>query len=218
MEKDYKKIKHNYRKCVKNLLDNHGNEKIVKIVIRKSGLGNLLTNLLNITSNGHFQKLYNEFNNDNTIKHAYMICKTDSGIVFTLEKMDGIIEVLIDPKWNKYFDDEYKNDEDTFFIDQKGNQPTVMELFENTRKYMGDKKFFYFSCYNNNCLTFVESIIISNNMSNEESLKFIDENISKIYDNLPLHVKSTSIKTYKLTDKMCKIYNRAMIIKELFTD
>lgn len=218
MDTDYKKIRHHYRKCVNNLLDNHGKEKIIKIVIRKCEVGDLVTNLLNITSMGHFKKLYNKFNDDNTIKHAYMICKTEKGTVFFLEKMNGILEAKIDPVYNKYFDDKYKNDQNTFFIDQKGNEPTVMELFENTRKYMGHEKYFYFSCYNNNCLTFVESIIKSNNLSNEESLKFVDDNIIKIYDNLPDNIKPSFIKTSKIADKMCKIYNRATIIKELFTD
>lgn len=218
MEEDYNKIRHNYRKCVKNLLDNHGNEKIIKIIIRKCGVGNLVTNLLNITSMGHFQKIYNKFNHDSTIKHAYIICNTDNGTVFFLEKMDGVIEAKIDPDCNKYFDEKYKDDVNIFFIDQKANEPTVMELFENTRKYMGDENYFYFSCYNNNCCTFVEAIIKSNNLSNEESLKFVDENIINVYENLPLHIKSSFMKTSKITDNVCKIYNRALIIKELFTD
>jgi hypothetical protein len=218
MEEDYNKIRHNYRKRVKNLLDNHGNEKIIKIIIRKCSVGNLVTNLLNITSMGHFQKIYNKFNDDNTIKHAYIICKTENSTVFFLEKMDGIIEAKIDHNCNKYFHEKYKDDANIFFIDQKGNEPTVMELFENTRKYMGDENYFYFSCYNNNCCTFVEAIIKSNNLSNEESLKFVDENIINVYENLPLHVKASFMKTSKITDKICKIYNRAIIIKELFSD
>jgi hypothetical protein len=210
---EYNKIKNKYRKSVKNLVDKHGNEKIIKMIIRKYAIWKVAVNFLNITTKGHFERLYNKFNNDK-ISHYYIWCKTDNNTIFTLEKINGFI--MVNSKYCNFQEYIHENDKKSFLLDQNGNNPTVMELLENTRKYMGDEKYFNYECYDNNCTVFIESIIKSNNMDNEEGLNFININIKKIVSNIPSNVRPFSMKTYKLIDKITKIINRFFLIKDKF--
>jgi len=182
--KSYNKIKDNYGKKNLVLLSNHGNEKIVNIIIHKRPVSSLTNNFVQIVTFGKFNKLYKEYNGEDKVMHASLFCKTDCDTYFYYEKTKTGINSIVDKSLVDIFDQEDSLDSLHMKVTLNRN-PTVMELFENTRRFLGDYKYFEYECKDNNCTDFIKAILKSNHLDSEENIMFVNEHITDIYENVP---------------------------------
>ena len=81
--------------------------------------------------------------------------------------------------------DKNKIEKDIQFLEIKEFQPniTINELLENTKQLMGLNKYYSYSGLMNNCQDFISAILKSNNIINENALKFIKQDVLYIRKN-----------------------------------
>jgi len=189
-------------------LSDHGDEKITDIIIHKRTVAKLTTNSLQLATFGNFKKIYKKYNNDDEIRHVGLFCKTECNTYFFYEKMKGGITADINDALIDVFEKNISCDNLYLRISLPTN-PTVMELFENTRKFMGDYKYFSFRCITNNCTNFAIAILKSNNLDTEENIEFVNEHVIDIYNNVPNpHV----LRGFSwLVDKWIHIYRKVSV-------
>ena len=207
--KSYNKIKHDYGKKNLYLLSKHGDEKIVNMIIHKRSVSNLTNNFTQIVTFGKFNKLYKEYNHDDKIRHTSLFCKTDCGTYFYYEKKKTGINAIVDESLVDIFDQEDSLDSLHMKVILKHN-PTVMELFENTRRFLGDDEYFTYECKENNCTDFVKAILKSNDLDSEENIMFVHEYITDIYEKVP---NKNILEGFTfLVDKWCNTYRKLKIM------
>ena len=89
----------------------------------------------------------------------------------------------------------------------QSNSLKLGELMENTRKFMGDKKYFDYDAFNNNCQNFILSILKANQLNTPEYEKFIYQDIRELYKEL--EEKAGYVSTIsKFSTRMGKAWNK----------
>ena len=53
-------------------------------------------------------------------------------------------------------------------------------MIQNTKDYMGERKFSYYNAMNNNCQVLISSILKSNGLLTETNLEFVKQDIKKL--------------------------------------
>lgn len=61
---------------------------------------------------------------------------------------------------------------------------TLDILINNTKKYMGDKRFYDYEAFTNNCQMFIESILKANNLYTEQAGDFLMQKIEGLHNDL----------------------------------
>lgn len=169
---------------VENILKKVGNAQIIDIKIGRTVLPYHLTGLIKVFSDIPYDKLF----------HLFMILSTNKGEVL-LEK-NQVINMDLNPNIPK--EAEY------ITIENIPNNVTINELINNTRKRMGEQKFFSYNAFKNNCQHFIENVLLSNNMN--EGLDFIKQDTEDIFKNNP--------NLRKFANTLTDIAGRADVIKQ----
>jgi hypothetical protein len=75
-------------------------------------------------------------------------------------------------------------------LDLGSPQPiTVNELFERTKQRIGDRDFFTYDPFNNNCQNFITQLLKTMNLSNQTSSSFVYQDIKGLREDLPGYTK-----------------------------
>jgi len=72
---------------------------------------------------------------------------------------------------------------------------TLEDLLENTRRRMGDSKYYKYDPYNNNCQDFIRNLLIANKLDTPELLKFVGQQAVEV-------LKATGPLSYVLGPKV----------------
>ena len=156
-----------------SMLKQYGNEKIIEIIIGRVELSTALRFLLSITSLGEFDKRSKEVDIDKLF-HLFLYIKTQKGH-FILEKND----VITLSKKN------IPSKSDTMNVPMNvSSQHTMNSLLEKTKSFMRND-FFSYSGSHNNCQVFIDSILKTNGLSNQEISKFILQDTRHLFSNNP---------------------------------
>lgn len=159
-------------KSVQSLLKRVGNNEVREIKIARSPLSKITSLFLNLTSLGEFKKRLDETPYDK-VYHLFMIIRTDSG-TYILEKN----EVIILKKFGKIT-------KQTEILQSNIKEGlTINNMLEKTRVLMRDK-FFSYKGLDNNCQFFINSILKSNGLNNDELEAFVIQDTRHLFDNNP---------------------------------
>ena len=133
---------------------------------------------------------------------------------------------LIDKRANVSIENfkSYPNGE-SLDVDLKDKEITIKELLNKTKSSMGSK-FYSYNAANNNCQKFINAILSSNGLSNNETKKFILQNSEQIIGSLPSYTKSIADKITdfgSVTDKVLqkfgiKAFNEGGVIQVYDSD
>jgi len=180
--------RNDYQPKVRKILSSVGDKKIKEIELRRTPLSFLLNSTLNAISLGEFEK-NKPFDK---LYHLSMVCLLDNGQRLLIEKNE-VINMILNPKLEK--DTETKN----ISINR---DLTVNELMENTKKRMGDEKFYKYDANENNCQQFIVNILRANNLNTPENEKFVFQDLKTLFKKLPFFTKPIIDKTTELGAKI----------------
>jgi len=157
----------------RKLLEKVGDEKITKIVAVRTPLASTTKSFLNIITLGQFEKISKKFF-DEIFHLSFMI--NDK---FNLEK-NAVISFTIE--------NAIKNNSETLNILVNKNI-NFNELFENTRKAMGNSNFSSYNAETNNCQVFLTAVLNSNKLGTDSDKKWIKQDTDALFKEIPTFSK-----------------------------
>lgn len=154
---------------VRKMLDKIGNEKVKSIKLVRTPLTKSTKFLLNIASLGQLKNKMKEVGIDELF-HLRMIINDK----YTLEKNEVI---------KLYQDSQIQNDAQVLDV-QVNKDISIKEMLDNTSKFMGSK----YGSYNgktNNCGDFLDAVLKSNGLSNNETTDFVKQKTIELFNEFP---------------------------------
>jgi hypothetical protein len=164
---------------VSQFLRNNGHKRVESITIYRAPIQRMIDKLFNILSFGKFEEAKNKLGYDDLF-HLYMIIQLSDDTKLILEKNQDI---------NISDDIDTRDTAESLKIEMK-TQPTLFELLENTRKLVGDEKFYKYDSFRNNCQDFLYNVLKSNNLLNETNSRFIKQNAGELLKSLPAYAST----------------------------
>jgi len=158
---------YNYNKKTQKMLHLYGNCKVTKLYLVRQPFGKLVSFLLNIFTFYKYDKLINE-NQDNLPYHTFMIIEiklpNNMKKLLLLEKNNCI-------QLSENFFVNYL--QDMKIIKIKNKKYTLNYILNTTKDRIGDKKFFNWHIFKNNCQKFMKEILITINKYNNSNKEYI---------------------------------------------
>ena len=161
-----------YPPKVRKLIASHGKKVIASAVINRKPVEKKITGLLNVLSLGQFKKNIDAQPYDDLF-HLSIVLNTTDGKRIMIEKNE-VINMAMTPN---------KGGE-TYPITPFSTGKTLGEVMENTRKKMGDTKFFSYSAKNNNCQDFIMALLQANGMGDADEFAFVKQDTKKMFKGL----------------------------------
>jgi len=159
-----------YSKKSQKLLDLYGKFKINKIYLIREPFSPLITFLLNVITFYKYNKLITE-SQDNFPYH--------SSIIFEIELQNKMKKLLLLEKNNCINLREnflINNSQQIKTLPLKNKKYTINSILNNTQKRLGNKKFFNWHVYKNNCQEFIKEILITINKFSKYNKNYILSN------------------------------------------
>jgi hypothetical protein len=165
-----------YPPKVRNILKKYGNEIIVSYKLKRTPVSKLLTTALSAVSMGEFGSRLKNSDYDELF-HLFLEMTTQSGKRISVEKNEVINMDVSPPSRPK---EEVKN-----ITSNIPSGITINSLMNNTRKRMGDSKFFNYSAKSSNCQDMILNILNANNIGDESDRNFVKQDTDFLFENLP---------------------------------
>ena len=166
------KGKRNMPPKAQSVLDNIGDNTILEIKIYRTPLNNNITFLGNLVTNNKLNERMKEIEYDD-LYHLYMIIRMSNGKNLLVEKNEVINISLNIPKTS--------NKTEMMEITDIPNELTINTFINNTRNFMGEKKFYLYDAFNNNCQYFIIGLLKANKMGNETIFNFAKQDIKFLF-------------------------------------
>jgi hypothetical protein len=159
-----------YSKKCQKLLDLYGEYEIKKIYLVREPFSPLITFLLNVITFYKYNKLITE-SQDNFPYH--------SSIIFEIELQNKMKKLLLLEKNNSINLREnflINNSQQIKTLPLKNKKYTINSILNNTQKRLGNKKFFNWHVYKNNCQEFIKEILVTINKFSKYNKDYILSN------------------------------------------
>ena len=187
-----------YTNETQKTLNNYGNKIIADITVVKTPVKTLLINVMNALSFGNFKDLMQQHGFDQMF-HL--------GLIVNIDGKRIIIEKLAEVNISTNYEKGYNESSETLQLTNYNQNITLNNLMETTRNFMGDKNYFDYDAFTNNCQNFIKSILQANNMLTDITDSFIYQDISQMYE--VLKEKSPYLATTaRLTTRLGGWWNR----------
>ncbi len=175
--------KKDFSKKIKKILNKYGNNRIVELKIGRRPLSNYINKALNLLSLGKWEKLRNEFYTDKLF-HIFLVIELDNGKILSFEKND-IVNLDFDERCN------LKNVDCLDIEDYEGNL-RLEELIKIPLDEMGKNRYFPYDPFKLNCGIFIEDILRTFDLYNNEIRDFSKQDLNEIILRLPNYVKKVA--------------------------
>lgn len=159
-----------YSKKCQKLLDLYGEYEIKKIYLVREPFSPLITFLLNVITFYKYNKLITE-SQDNFPYH--------SSIIFEIELQNKMKKLLLLEKNNSINLREnflINNSQQIKTLPLKNKKYTINSILNTTQKRLGNKKFFNWHVYKNNCQEFIKEILVTINKFSKYNKNYILSN------------------------------------------
>jgi hypothetical protein len=158
-----------------------GDKTITKLQIYKAPLKEAFNTALDLISLGKWSKAKKKFGFD-TFFHLGLLATLDDGQTYIVEKLDR-------PSVSQDFN---LSDAGVELLDVplQGRSLTINKMLEDARKAVGDKKFFEYDSFRNNCQFFVRMLLDNQGLYTEKEKNFFFQDISQMVDELPEYVQN----------------------------
>jgi len=167
------KGRNDYPPKVRDILNKYGEEEVSGLTIMRTPVPDVLTGALSLFSGGEFgRRMKNAFD---TLFHLFLEIRTKSGKSLSVEKNE-VINMDVAPK--------KRPETESKVVSNIPSGLSINEMMNNTKEYQGGK-FFKYSAYNNNCQDFIVAIFKSNNIGDDEDIKFIKQDTEQLFKDLP---------------------------------
>ena len=187
---------YNYSKKSKNTLDLYGDYKINKLYLVRQNVGNVAKHILNFFTLYKYDKIINDTENS-LLYHILLIIEiqlpNDKTKLLLLEKNNCI---NLSEKCN------IQNFQNIKKLNIKNKNYTLNQIMNETKNRIGNKRYFNWSIFKNNCKKFVKEILITIKKYNKLNKKFV--------------FQRNDVKEAKITDFARHSANCLMFIYNLF--
>jgi hypothetical protein len=169
---------------LKRVLQDHGEEVITQLTLRRNPVSSLITGAMNAVSSGTF---YENMKNQpyDKLFHLGLVVST-ANTRFVLEKIERV---------NVSYSISKPEGLEELDISVPDNL-TVRNLIDNTLNKMGKQRFLGYDGYKNNCQDFIMNVLQSNDIVNSENSNFVKQDTQVLFKDSPLLSKVSK----KLTD------------------
>ena len=167
-----------YSNYTKANLEKYGSKTIRSMRIVRQPVMSAIDSILNTVSVGKWASLKKKYGFDKFF-HLGLEVDLQDGKKLTVEKLD-IVEVSDNNYEGKGVDKQE--------VPLKGKQFTLMQLLDTARKNVGDKKFFEYDAFQNNCQWFVSYLLQGQNLYGPKEKEFVFQDIKELVSELPDYV------------------------------
>lgn len=164
----------------KATLAKYGDWKITKIFIQRQPIVGVLDKLINVMTFGAFQKAKKEFGYDKLF-HLQLGVYVNKGKATTkilLEKNE-VVDITVSKDWAPNKDQEY------FEVRLPDKEYTLNDMVNLTRQQQGDKRFFEYDPFYNNCQFFVSYLLSSMHRYQQDARTFLFQDLTEFNKRLP---------------------------------
>jgi hypothetical protein len=183
IKKGVKKVKEffsprldSYNNTSTNTIKKFGNLPINSLQIYRTPIASVLETVLNFISLGKFTELKRKAGFDKLFHLALVANVNGKNII--MEKNEAV-----------NVSTSYKTSKDTEVFNIPINKPiTIYELLEKARNKVGDKTFFDYNAFTNNCQFFIKYLLENSDLYSEGAKNFLFQDIKSIYEGLPSYV------------------------------
>ena len=162
-----------YPPNVNQMKNEHGNDIITRLILRRNPVSSVITDAMNMVSLGSFYKKMGREPYDKLFHLSLLVVTSNGG--FLLEKTERV---------NVSKDISLKKGTEELEIDNIPANLTVRELIENTEKEMGSN-FLPYNPMNNNCQVFILNVLKANGLLNSTYEQWIKQNTDALFKNDP---------------------------------
>ena len=166
----------------KRTIEKYGNDKIRRLFIIRTPLDFLKNKLLDIVSLGEFSKLQKKHGFDK-LYHLGLIAELENGQRVMMEKNE-----TVDITTDIYEDKTSEKLE----VDIGNLNLTINKILEDARNKVGDKVFFEYNAFTNNCQSFIKYLLENQGLYGEKEKEFLFQDVIKIMEELPPYVPKTA--------------------------
>jgi hypothetical protein len=163
-----------YNNVSTDTLNKYGDRTINNITIYRTPINQNINLFLNLFSLGKWEQAKAKYGYDKLF-HLAMVCESQ-GKNIIIEKNE-VVNISTEYKVNTLTE--------TYPVSLGGLKLTIRELLENTRKRIGDKKFFTYDPYFENCQDFIINILTTFNLNTKFVVEFIKQPIGELINELP---------------------------------
>lgn len=168
-----------YPNFTKKMLTQYGNDKVTKLTMYRKPIGEYLNTVINAVSLGKWNQLVKKAGYDKFF-HLSLIAEV-KGEKLNIEKTD-VVSISKDIP-----EGEGTEMQD---VPLDGKSFTLNELMAKTRDNMGDRAYFEYDGFKNNCQLFVSNLLKSQGLYGAKEKAFAYQPIQEIIDELPDYVKN----------------------------
>ena len=176
-----------YTKQASKFLKEHGYEKVESIEIIRTPLSSKIDTLLNLITLGKFTEAKSKAEYDKLF-HLAIIVETKQGH-YMMEKNEnirlGAVKNITSQTERKY---------------AIPKNTAVHQLLDRAQHLQGDHDYFTYSAFQNNCQSFVLSVLKGSHIASKELQDFVKQNPAKILEHLPVY-------TNKLANILTDLYS-----------
>ena len=159
----------NYMSNPQKILDNLGNRKIISVQLKRTPMFALAKNIVNKFASKSFDNLY----------HLAMICNLgDRNVV--VEKV-AYVNISLNYQSNSRTE--------VFNVQPAHKTFTLLDLLNETRKRMGDYKYFSYNAFTNNCQDFIKELLITINRFTLDASNWLYQNVLEVKNEIPSIVR-----------------------------
>lgn len=163
-----------YTKQASKFLKEHGYEKVESIEIIRTPLSSKIDTLLNLITLGKFTEAKSKAEYDKLF-HLAIIVETKQGH-YMMEKNEnirlGAVKNITSQTERKY---------------AIPKNTAVHQLLDRAQHLQGDHDYFTYSAFQNNCQSFVLSVLKGSHIASKELQDFVKQNPAKILEHLPAY-------------------------------
>ena len=159
----------NYNNKSKKTIEQYGNIPIKQMFISRTPVGKMLNTLINFVSLGKWNELKSKYSFDKLF-HLSLVARLESGKDIILEKNEV---VNISPDYKVYKDTE------SLDIPFTGEM-TINKILETARKNVGNKTFFDYDAFSNNCQFFIKYLLEGQGLYSQKAKDFLFQDLKDI--------------------------------------
>jgi len=175
--KNYFKPREDFNNLSKKTISEYGNIPIKQLYIMRAPVQSMLNNIINFVSLGKWNELKQKYNFDKLF-HLSLVARLENGKNIIMEKNEV---VNITPEF------KFEKDAETLDIPFNG-QLTINQILDTARKNVGDKTFFLYDAFKNNCQYFIKFLLEGQNLYSQKAKDFLFQDLEEIYKGLPSYV------------------------------
>lgn len=166
-----------YNNKTKSMLKTYGNNPITKMTIYRNPVSKYIPVVLNLVSLGKWNAAVKKAGYD---KFFHLSLIVECGATLNIEKLD-VVSISKDiPEGDAV---------ETKDVPLQGKSFTLGQLMEKARSEAGDKAFFEYDAFKNNCQSFVSYLLKGQGLYGDEEMGFTYQPIQEVIDEMPDYVK-----------------------------